>query len=163
MFFLRFVFLFIVCRMWAAHVLGVCALALLAKSRSIVPTAQGTNDWTGLSHVQGLKPEPALPLKREVAIVREEDKAPEVTSPERGDVAIQQPEMYAGSERDEALKGLEGMFQETEEYADETTDEEEGLTTTEPDNLDYMDGLCMVRTILYRLGLSTINVVVISQ
>ena len=149
--------------MWAAHVLGVCALAVLVKSRSIVPTAQGTNDWTGLSHVQGLKTEPALPLKREVAIVREEDKAPEVTSPERGDVAIQQPEMYAGSERDEALKGLEGMFQETEEYADETTDEEEGLKTTEPDNLDYMDGLCVVRTILCRLGLSTINVVVISQ
>ena len=149
--------------MWAAHVLGVCALAVLVKSRSIVPTAQGTNDWTGLSHVQGLKTEPALPLKREVAIVREEDKAPEVTSPERGDVAIQQPEMYAGSERDEALKGLEGMFQETEEYADETTDEEEGLKTTEPDNLDYMDGLCVVRTILCMLGLSTINVVIISQ
>ena len=70
-------------------------------------------------------------------------------------MAIQQPKVYAGSERDEALKGLEGMFKDTEEYADETTDEEEGLNTTEPDNLEYMDGLCVVRTILCKLDLST--------
>ena len=134
--------------MWVVHVLGVCALVALVKCRSVVPTAQGTNDWAGLSQIQGLKPKPALPLKKGVAIVNQENRAPEAASPERGDMSIQHTKTYVGSEQDEALGNLEEMFQMTEEYEDETSDEEGDLGTTEPNNPDYLDGLCVVRTIL---------------
>ena len=132
--------------MWVVHVLGVCALVALVKCRSVVPTAQGTNAWAGLSRVQGLETKPALPLKKGVATVNvdQEKRTPEAVLPE----FIQQFKAYVGSEKDEALGTLEEMFRETEEYEDETSNEEGDLGATEPNNPDRLDGLCVVRTIL---------------
>ena len=80
--------------MWVVHVLGVCALVALVKCRPVVPTAQGTNDWAGLSRIQGLETKPALPLKKGVATVNvnQEKKAPEAALPE----SIQQANTYVG-------------------------------------------------------------------
>ena len=134
--------------MWVVHALGVCTLVALVRCRSVVPTAQGTSDWEGLSQLQGLKTRPALPLKKGVITTNQEDKAPRKTSPAKDDVSMQQTRMFVGSDNDEALEGLGELFATTEEYEDEAPEEKGELDLTESNNPDNLDGLCVVRTTL---------------
>ena len=128
------------------HTLGVFALMALAKCRSVVPTAQGTSDWSGLSRIQGLQAKPALPLKKGVTngSTDQEERTPKAVLPEH----IQRSKAFMGSTQDEALGELEEMYRETEEYEDEASDREEELGTTESNNPDPLDGFCVVRAIL---------------
>ena len=128
------------------HILGVCALMALAKCRSVVPTAQGTSDWAGLSRIQGLQAKPALPLKKGMTNegTNQEEMTPEAVLPGH----MQRSKAFVGSTQDEALGELEEMFRETEDYEDEGSDKEEELTTTASNNSDPLDGFCVVRAML---------------
>ena len=138
------------------HILGACALMALARCRSVVPTAQGTSDWAGLTKIQGLQAKPALPLKKGMTNegTNQEEMAPEAVLP--GHMLLpghmQRSKAFVGGTQDEALGELEEMFRETEDYEDEGSDKEEGLTTTASNDSDPLNGFCMVRVILCACG-----------
>ena len=78
----------------------------------------------------------------------QEEMTPEAVLPGH----IQRSKAFVGGTQDEALGELEEMFRETEDYEDEGSDKEEGLTTTASNNSDPLNGFCMVRAILCACG-----------